>query len=238
MPNLENDNISEVKIANFPSESTWQAIASHQPSVSRVDDSLAKLIAETCQHPPGSLKRQLGLERIVRLIIQSGRLWTENAPYYEDALQQTWLYFCRNLCEATTTKEPYDPQRSNIFTWLDRYLKGRLKDMYLKNRNEQIIHVENPEEIILTIPAPVNTIPLEDQIRAWAEADATGELVATHIANRPELNCQLLILRRLPPKSQWEELAAEFNISMSTLNSFYRRKCIPHLQRNFEPDLG
>lgn len=238
MTNLENENIGEFGIGNLPSEATWQAIASNQSPVSRAEDCLQKLIAETCQHPPDSLKRQLGLDRIIRRIINSGKLWTENTPYYEDALQQTWLYFCRNLCEATTTKEPYDPQRSNIFTWLDRYLKGRLKDMYLKNCEKQKIQVDDPEEIILTLPAPVNTIPLEDQIREWAQADPTGELVATHIADRPELNCQLLILRRLPPKSQWEELAAEFNISMSTLNSFYRRKCIPHLQRNFEPDLG
>lgn len=95
--------------------------------------SLRQLVVETCQQKIGSLDRQRGLTRIVRSIAKSGKLWKENTPDYEDALQQTWLYFCRNLCEATTG-DRYDPSRSSVTTWLNAYLRRRLQDLYLQRK--------------------------------------------------------------------------------------------------------
>jgi hypothetical protein len=56
-------------------------------------------------------------------------------------------------------------------------------------------------------------------------------LCRTHIAGRPEVNAQVLILRRLPPEASWKELSAEFNLPISTLSSFYQRQCIPRLRK-------
>lgn len=169
------------------------------------------------------MKRKLGLDRIVRRIIQSGNLWRENTPYYEDALQQTWLYFCRNLCEATTAKCPYDCTRSHVTTWLNSYLKMRLRDFRLR-----AIEEETPPDL----PPPENYPSIVDEVREWAEADADGELRRIHIQGHPEANCQALILRRLPPSTKWKDISAEFDISVSALSSFYQRQCFP-LLRNF-----
>jgi hypothetical protein len=193
------------------------------------DDPIYQLIAETCRHPQGSIERKLGLDRIVRRIIQSGKLWRENTPYYEDALQQTWLYFCRNLCETTTAKCPYDCTRSHVTTWLNSYLKMRLREFYLQAIEDKKNKVFDP----FPEPIPPKNYPsIVDEVREWAETDADGDLRGTHIQGHPEANCQALILRRLPPSTKWADISAEFDISVSALSSFYQRQCFPRL-RNF-----
>ncbi len=192
-------------------------------------DPLRQLIADTCKHPQGSIERQRGLNKIVRAIAQSGKLWQEHTPYYEDALQQMWLYFSRNLCEATTSKKPYDSTRSSVITWLDRYLRKRLEDFYLESQHE--VSTKAPESSVQFLEASINMPSLEEEVREWVETDADGELRSTYIKGHPEVNCQMLILRRLPPRTEWKTLSEEFNLSISTLNAFYRRQCFPRLRK-------
>ncbi len=186
-----------------------------------LEEQLKQLVTETCQHPPRSLGRQKGLTTIIRLVNRSQKLWKESSAYYEDALQQTWLYFCRNLCEATTAKAAYDPERSSIFTWMNSYLKRRLQDMYI---GEKIKPIPDP------IPPEPST--LLDRILEWVEADSTKNLRRTHVRDRPDVNAQVLILKRLPPdEASWQSLAQEFDLPISTLSSFYRRRCLPILKQ-------
>ncbi len=71
---------------------------------------ILQLVRETCQHPKGTILRQKGLHKIIVMIQQTGKLLRgRNVFDVEEAYQQTWLYFSRNLCEATTTSEPYNP---------------------------------------------------------------------------------------------------------------------------------
>jgi hypothetical protein len=58
-----------------------------------------------------------------------------------------------------------------------------------------------------------------------------------HITNHPEVTAKVLILRRLPPEDSWKSIAAEFNVSIPTLSSFYQRQCLPRL-RNFGESEG
>ncbi|NEQ69535.1 MAG: sigma-70 family RNA polymerase sigma factor [Symploca sp. SIO2D2] len=204
-----------------------------------IETQLSQLVAQACQHPPGSLQRRQCLTRLIQAIIKSGKLWWENTPYYEDALQQTWLYLCRNLCEANTGRQ-YDPSRGSVTTWLDGYLKRRLQDFWIEEQEQKKRYVSpkgddkiNP---IDNVPA-FQRIPILEETRYWVETDTDGELRRTHIKGRPELNCQMLILRRLPPKTGWQELATEFNCPYQTLANFYKRKCRPRL-RNFGESQG
>ncbi len=96
-----------------------------QAPTNQFDREVARLIAESCQHPPGSFRRNSGLTKLIQAIVQSGKLWHTYDNFYEDALQQTWLYLCRNLCEANTGKQ-YEPEKSRVITWLNSYLKYRL----------------------------------------------------------------------------------------------------------------
>ncbi|MEQ9356946.1 sigma-70 family RNA polymerase sigma factor [Coleofasciculus chthonoplastes] len=171
------------------------------------------------------------MDQLIRAIAQSGKLWRENSPDYEEALQLTWLYLCRNI-------ENYDPARATVTTWLDAYLKARLKDLRLKRWQEQHHqsqphpNSENPTDPIDNLPDTHPDIPpiLEDT-RQWAESDPDGGLSSTHIRGRPDITCQVLILRRLPPETEWIKLEAEFNCKVSTLATFYQRHCISFLRK-------
>ena len=208
-----------------------------------LEQQLAELVIETCQHPQGTIARQSELTSLIRLINRSQKLWKDNSPYYEDALQLTWLYFCRNLCEATTAKSAYDSDRSNVITWMNAYLKYRLQDMYIENHQQQLksglAEREDIDDAVINqvvdrIAAPVQSSDLLEQIQQWAKLDRTKVLRRTYIRDRADVNAQVLILKRLPPETNWQILSQEFSLPISTLSSFYQRKCIPLLKEFYE----
>lgn len=73
--------------------------------------------------------------------------------------------------------------------------------------------------------------PILEAVREWAETDADGELRRIHVKGHPEVTCQILILRRLPPETAWKHLAEEFGLSVATLSGFYESKCRPQLRK-------
>lgn len=202
-----------------------------------LEERLRQLVIETCRHSQSSTKRQQGLTQVVRLIAMSGKLWQDNAAYYEDALQQTWLYFCRNLCESITG-DRYDPSRGRIVTWLNGYLKWRLQDYRIQEQakrtqttSSQRLGVDQTIDLLETLEAPPDIPPILETTKRWVEIDPDGDLSSISIQGFPEVTCQVLILRRLPPETSWKTLAAEFGVSISTLSSFYQRQCIPRLRK-------
>ncbi|MBD2456005.1 sigma-70 family RNA polymerase sigma factor [Nostoc sp. FACHB-87] len=211
-----------------------------------LDEELRNLVIQACGYPPGSPQRQKLLTKIIRLT--SGRLWRESTPYYQDALQQTWLYFCRNICDGLTG-QTYDPSYGTVVTWLNAYLKRRLQDFYLNYHREQALTVPlqvrqswqggNGEIVDLTdnLQATPQVPPILENVEIWAKIDADGELRGTYVKGRPDVNCQVLILKRLPPEVSWKELSEEFGLPVPTLSSFYQRQCLPRL-RNFAESEG
>jgi len=208
--------------------------------MNKVEQRLHTLVADTCRHPPGSVQRQRGLTQIIRLT--TPKLWKDYSPYYADALQQTWMYFCRNICEGQTGAK-YDPNYGSVATWLNAYLKRRLQDGLLEQQKQQAIQAAipvrrsrsgEPEETadpIENLAAEPDVPPILEAVRAWVEADTSGELRRIRIEGQPVVTAQILILRRLPPETSWKDLAAEFGRSVSTLSSFYQRQCLPRLRK-------
>ncbi len=202
----------------------------------RFSEPMARLVLETCAEPIGSPKRQRGLTQIVRSL--KDQLWHTQDPYYPDALQQTWVYFCRNLCEATTGKV-YDPAVAKLSTWLNAYLKHRLRDFQIAENQQRATSMSylgsrsegEGLDPVDRLPAPADIPPWLEQVREWAQADANGSLRAIHINKHPEVTAQILILKRLPPETPWRLLAVEYDISVGTLSSFYQRQCLIRLRQ-------
>jgi hypothetical protein len=205
-----------------------------------IEEQLHQIVTEACRHLPGSTERQRNLTQIIRLT--SNKLRKENTPYYEDALQQTWMYFCRNICERNTG-EPYDPTRGCVVTWLNAYLKWRLRDFFIDGHKQQAKtfvrqvrmwksgETYETVDLVESLEANPDVPSLLEDVRVWVETDPDGELRSIYIRGRPEVTCQALILRRLPPETSWKTLAADFGISVSTLISFYQRQCMPRLRQ-------
>ncbi|MGB3297457.1 MAG: sigma-70 family RNA polymerase sigma factor [Phormidesmis sp.] len=201
-----------------------------QPSA----DQIKQLIRETCQHPKGSPQRQKGLTELVRLLTR--QLWHTSAAYYPDALQQTWIYFCRNLCSATTGRA-YDPDIATPVTWLNAYLKRRLQDFQIAENRDRATTLSassfSPREDGLLdpidrLPARPDIPPWLEQIKAWAES--SRDLDKIHVSKHPTVTAKALILKRLPPETPWKTLSAEYGISVGTLSSFYQRQCLSKLR--------
>lgn len=205
-----------------------------------LEEQLRQLVREACSHPPGSLLRQRNLTRIIQLA--SSKLWKDSSAYYQDALQQTWIYFCQNICESGTG-DRFDPSRGSVTTWLNAYLKRRLQDFFIDRQKQQALQASEVRRTArsgepINISHPLDTVeakpdvpPILEEVRAWVEADPTGELGSVHVERHPDITCQVLILRRLPPETSWKDLSAEFGLSVSTLSSFYQRQCLPRLRK-------
>jgi DNA-directed RNA polymerase specialized sigma24 family protein len=205
--------------------------------MNEAEQQLRNLVKEACEHPPGSIKRQRGLTQIIRLTMP--KLWREASPYYADAVQQTWVYFCQNICEGKTGAQ-YDPSYGSVATWLNAYLKRRLQDGFIGQQKQQasqalsrsrLSEAEEMPDPIENLAAEPDVPPILESVKAWVEADTSGELRRTHIEGQPAITAQVLILRRLPPETSWKELAIEFGLSVSTLSSFYQRQCLPRLRK-------
>lgn len=198
-------------------------------------DDLTKLVKRACSFPPGHVERQKALTQIVTIV--KPRLWRDGGAYYADALQRTWMYFCQNICEeAGNTGQAYDPDRSSIVTWLNAYLKRRLQDFEIDTyarRNRFVTpyaDASSGQSPIDRVASPPEIPPIFERVMGWVKDDASGELRRTHVRDRPDINAQTLILRRLPPEVSWQDLADEFGVSVSTLSSFYQRHCMPRLR--------
>lgn len=206
---------------------------------------LLELVRETCQHPIGSRQRQKGLTKLIQTL--TDQLWHTYDAYYPDALQQTWIYFCRNLCEATTARA-YDPTQAKLTTWLNAYLKRRLQDFQI-DENYRRTNIQSHSsggarredgtalDPIDRLPASPDIPPLLEQVRAWARSDLDHTLKTIYISQHPEVTAQLLILKRLPPETPWKQLSKDYGLSIGTLSSFYNRRCFP-LLREFGKSQG
>ena len=204
------------------------------------DQPFNQLICTACACEKESLQRQRHLNQLIRQLMTSGKLWRQaDVPEadYQDILQKSWVYLCCNLCEATTAAMPYDPQRSSILTWINAYIKMRILDYRLeigRMKQERVAAktLENGTVVdpIAMLPAPAEAPPILQEILTWLERDS-AVLRRVHLRDRPDINCKALILRRLPPdETDWNRLAQEFGVAESTLQGFYRQKCLPRLR--------
>ncbi|MBF2026050.1 MAG: sigma-70 family RNA polymerase sigma factor [Oscillatoriales cyanobacterium C42_A2020_001] len=199
--------------------------------MSDLDHQLREWVTEACRHPPGSPLRQRHLTKVIRVV--SNKLWRESVPYYQDALQQTWVYFCKNICGG------YNPNLGSVATWLNAYLKRRLQDFYIdtqKRRKNEISSWQDKDGEVVDITEGLadergDVEPVWEKVKAWAQEDADGELRKLHIEGYPEVTCQVLILRRLLSETSWKALSEEFGAPIPTLSSFYRRQCMPRLRK-------
>lgn len=212
---------------------------SNNRTLDSINKQLLLILFEAQKYSSNSFKRRRCLTQMIRLIQQSNKLWYEHTPYYEDALQQTWLFFCQNVCEARTGKQ-FDPSRSSMITWLNQYLKWRLQDFRIQTHQRRTkIYSPSPlgtldkaNDVLTNLAAPPDIPPLWGMTLHWIETDPEDILGRCHILNRPDVTCQVLLLRRIFSHRQWDEISLEFDVPVSTLSSFYQRKCLPAL-RNF-----
>jgi hypothetical protein len=61
--------------------------------------------------------------------------------------------------------------------------------------------IEETTDPIKNLPASPDIPPILEETYQWVQTDPDGELASTHVKGRPDVTCQILILRRLPPET-------------------------------------
>lgn len=178
-------------------------------------------------------ERQRRLNPLIYAMQQSGKIWRGGGSIdldgYEEALQKTWLYFCKNI-------DAYDPDKAQVLTWFNNYLRYRIKDYNIEQWEEAKRRMSSREtsepgefgDLIERIPDRGDIPPILEQVRGWLETEPL--LLTIHLRQRPDVHCQMLLLRRLPPETPWKALSQEFKVPIPTLSNFYQQRCFPHLR--------
>ena len=184
------------------------------------------------QQAASFLERQRRLNRLILAMQKSGKIWRGGGSIepegYEEALQKTWLYFCKNI-------DAYDSGKAKVMTWFNNYLRFRIKDYNIEQwetAKRQMSTWETSDlgervDVIERLPARGEVPPILEEVRHWLETELP--LLEIHLRKRPDVNCRVLLLRRLPPETPWKVLSQEFQVPVPTLSNFYQQKCFPQL---------
>jgi hypothetical protein len=205
-----------------------------------LNQQLHALMDEYLALPVGHPQRRVLVNRIVRSIQRSGKLWRPtgtDVEFYEDALMLTWRHFWRNLWEQTTAKTgAYCEPDCAVIARLNEHLRMRVHDLAVEARSEAAQRA-NPRQDresgewtdpIEQVPAPTSEPGLRSVVEDWLEQDETLQQV--HVRGKPEITVTWLIREYLLADRKWKEVSAMADVPISTLSSFYDRECRSRLQ--------
>jgi hypothetical protein len=215
-----------------------------------VDQQLKKLIDEVCRYPDPSPERQKALNRLLIAMQQLPGIYKSAHQDYLGALNQTWEWVSRKICEFEARSLSY---QESLVIWINGYLKWRIKDLYTPDKDyplslDQPFPNNEGEETTLKDRLPGNTLDLlqikileiqeterlrlGNRIRQYIEQDEDGKLTASHPRKNPECHCQLLAMRLVlqAPPHKIADIARELNISNQTLYSHWKSHCLPLLK--------
>ena len=207
---------------------SWQREVQIKAFKNILDDYKLKQLALTVQsYPPNSELRSYALRELIRAIKISGKLCS---PYkdrfspeihqviYEEAVMETFMYICTKI-------DNYDPDRGKkkFMNWVNYKLEKSFLACcnQLKISQElQFFELSDLEKI----PTPVKSPSLAESLVDYIKKDPEQLFTQAYVQGRPDANFRTIALGRLSGQS-WQEMAQQFNISVSTLSSFYRRNC-------------
>ncbi len=187
------------------------------------DDELTRLMLAAQRHPPLSERRQETLEALFQETQRSGRLWQPRDNFdkdvYEDAVQELFLYICEKV-------EKYDPSRAPFLGWVNMLLSKRFYILALSIANERYIRrftTSYEVDELANAQSSDEEVPLlMEQVKQCINYELKELLQSKHMKERPEVNIQILLQRRLA-KEKWKDISADLEIQITSLHNFYQR---------------
>jgi hypothetical protein len=184
-----------------------------------LDDHLLRWALAAQKYPKKSKQRRQILNQMIGAIYRSRRLTHPRKnldpqvyqDLYSEALQNLGLYISQNI-------ERYDPERAPVMRWVNYLLARRFfHEAYLR-------WLKQPKQLFEFIepPAENDCDSLSMRIRQCLEEDVQGVFKKHHIRGKSSINFQSIAILRLDGY-QWNELAEEFDINLTTLSDMYQR---------------
>lgn len=215
---------------------------------------LISLIQEICQKEIKSSQRRKAMNKLLLELQNLKGLAQSSHPHFLDALNQTWIWLNRCICEKFDLNS--DLIEIRLVQWINSYLYWRIKDLYkLQSKHNKSLDelIDDHEgktllyhlsETGITTPTRNDLDFLIEEIERKEKQDISKK-IADYINNDPEellincypknypcANCQILSQRLLlkEPPDKMSHLAKDLNINNQTLNSHFKRNCLKHLQ--------
>ncbi len=204
--------------------------------VETLDQELKTLAIAAQQQPAKSAARRIALARLLKRLQTCGRLTRPFRGmfrgYYEDiyaeAMQRLFVHVCEKI-------DQYDPNRE-VLQWVNFLLRRRffveacreVFPHYQANAGETavmsgaILSLDDLTSRQMQTALDTATPSLTEQVRACLHEDPDRLFRSTYVADQPAANFQYLACRLLDGY-KWRELAAELDIPIPTLSSFYQR---------------
>ena len=207
---------------------SWQSNVKFKAFKKVLDDDKLKQLALTVQdYAPNSELRSYALRELIRAIKISGKLCS---PYkyrfspevykviYEEALMETFMLICTKI-------DNYDPERGKkkFMNWVNFKLEKAVLICCNKLKIYQELQFFELSDLD-KITAPVTAPSLAESLVDYIKKDPDNLFTKSYVKGNPDANFRTIALARISGQS-WQEIAQQFNISVSTLSSFYRRNC-------------
>lgn len=196
----------------------------HQRQRDELNEHLKQLALAAQQHHVLTQGRQLALSRLIHDILRSGKLCR---PYqgrfpgvyqdiYDEALQDLLLHICQHI-------DKYNPERGEVLAWCNTLLERRFfKEAIPKVIDKQGIKKMSLSDLENLVSVEESPPDFSEILRQYIESDPENLFRNNYISKQPKANFQALVKRRLMGQT-WKEIAAEFNLEISTVSSFYYR---------------
>jgi DNA-directed RNA polymerase specialized sigma24 family protein len=137
------------------------------------------------------------------------------------------------LVEAIKNIDRYNPDRSNVMTWINGILNFRFLDLLAKYRERyQSVSINDPDSMVeLKIQAKIEcdragvpeleTASMASKLRQFIEADPEGHLDRVHVRTKSDATFKTILLMRIDGFT-WQEIADRLDIPHhSTVCGFY-----------------
>jgi hypothetical protein len=156
------------------------------------------------------------------------------APYYQDALELTTIWFCENFVNG------YNPDKSSVIYWFNQYQRYRILDLIRKKGPDKSL-----DDLDDNIPSPEP----KDFIKKVEEMLDAVE----NCPNLPNSQCPLFRIRKYPNADcrsvlisvlkllhtgekdtlgeVWKTLGGEYQIPSSSIKLFIRNECSKCINR-------
>ena len=219
-----------------------------------MDEQLYRLIVDVCQYPLKSPKRRKAMNLLLVEIQILPGLTKSAHPDYLDALNRTFEWVNRQLCQDFNPNKPLIQKR--LLQWVNSYLRWRITDLKLQGKGDRSLDApigdgKTETSLLELLPTTGFEIPTRSgldgyieqiereqkqqvglKFEQYVEQDPKEKLRNYHPRTYPTCNCQLLSSRVLlkNPPDKFSAIAREHNINYQTLKSHWERNCRPLLQ--------
>jgi DNA-directed RNA polymerase specialized sigma24 family protein len=208
---------------------------------------LQQLAWEAKQHPSQSPERKQALSLLVKGILKSRHLghpqkgrWTAKLyeELYNEALQKTLMEICQKI-DKYNSAHP-------VMAWVNFCLKTHFIAVVHDYKRVGITQMPKSEYMnhLPSIDELERDIPTEDpclsdrSFQEFLQKDPENLLQRERLQNRPDVTFKKLALAKFVDDLSWTEIAAELDIPIQTLCSFFDRKLqklMPYFQKYLQP---